>query len=179
MLFDFSRNINRRNWFSFLRRIRRNLFYCHSSRIISQVFDNSAVLALKYLLDKYYKTLISGNVWLSEIGRYYFRADVIRFYYRFITLKTLQICYNPLIMKRIYFDLDNTAFIAWLKTHPTGAYKVLLGSDTPDDSLDALFAKVTTEGVDLAKWLTEKLQRGEMVIHVNTKIELPQGIVLE
>jgi hypothetical protein len=48
-----------------------------------------------------------------------------------------------------------------------------------EDSLDAVFAKVATEGVGLAKWLTEKLQRGEMQIHVNTKIELPQGIVLE
>jgi hypothetical protein len=82
-------------------------------------------------------------------------------------------------MKRIYFDLDNPAFITWLKTRPTDSYNVLLGSDTPEDSLNAVFAKVSTEGVGLAKWLTEKLQRGEMQIHVNSKVELPQGIVLE
>jgi hypothetical protein len=82
-------------------------------------------------------------------------------------------------MKRIYFNLDNPAFIAWLKTRPTDFYKVLLGSDTPEDSVDAVFSKVATEGADLTKWLAEKLQRGEMQINVNTKVELPQGIVLE
>ena len=82
-------------------------------------------------------------------------------------------------MKRIYFNLDNPAFIAWLKTRPTDSYNVLLGSDTPEDSIDAVFSKLATEGVDLAKWLVEKLQRGEMQINVNTKVELPQGIVLE
>jgi hypothetical protein len=82
-------------------------------------------------------------------------------------------------MKRIYFDLDNPAFIAWLKTRPTDSYKVLLGSDTPEDSVDAVFSKVATEGADLTKWLADKLQRGEMQINVNTKVELPQGTVLE
>jgi hypothetical protein len=82
-------------------------------------------------------------------------------------------------MKRIYFDLDNPAFIAWLKTRPTDTYDVLLGSDMPDESVDLVFSKVATEGVDLTKWLAEKLQRGEMQINVNTKVELPQGIVLE
>jgi hypothetical protein len=82
-------------------------------------------------------------------------------------------------MKRIYFDIDNPAFIAWLKTRPTDSYNVLLGSDTPDDSVDAVFSKVATEGVGLSKWLAEKLQRGEMQINVNSKVELPQGIVLE
>jgi hypothetical protein len=82
-------------------------------------------------------------------------------------------------MKRIYFELDNPAFLAWLKTRPTGSYNVLLGSDRPEKGLAAVFAKVTTEGADLATWLTEKLQHGEMQVHVNTKIELPQGVVLE
>jgi hypothetical protein len=82
-------------------------------------------------------------------------------------------------MKRIYFDLDNPAFLAWLKTRPTGSYNVLLGSDTPDKALDAVFAKVTTEGADLATWLAEKLQRGEMQLKVHTKAKLPEGIVLE
>ncbi len=82
-------------------------------------------------------------------------------------------------MKRIYFELDNPAFIAWLKTRPTDTYHVLLGSDAPKQAIDAVFAKVATEGVDLAQWLAEKLQRGEMQITVNTKINLPQGIVLE
>jgi hypothetical protein len=82
-------------------------------------------------------------------------------------------------MKRIYFELDNPAFIAWLNTHPTDSYQVLLGSDTPEDSVDVVFSKVATEGVDLAKWLAEKLQQGEMQIHVAPKVELPQGIVLE
>jgi hypothetical protein len=64
-------------------------------------------------------------------------------------------------MKRIYFDLDNPAFITWLKTRPPDAYFVLLGSDTPeDDIVDVVFAKVTSAGVELATWLIEKLQRG-------------------
>jgi hypothetical protein len=82
-------------------------------------------------------------------------------------------------MKRIYFELDNPAFLAWLKTRPAGSHQVLLGSDTPDEGLDAVFAKVATEGADLAAWLAEKLQRGEMEIKVHTKAKLPQGVVVE
>jgi hypothetical protein len=83
------------------------------------------------------------------------------------------------MMKRIYFDLDNPAFIAWLKTHPTGSYTVLLGSDTPEDTVNVVFAKITKEGVSLVQWLAEKLQRGEMQLNANTKLGLPQGVVLE
>jgi hypothetical protein len=54
-----------------------------------------------------------------------------------------------------------------------------LGTDTPDKAVETVFAKVTTEGAELATWLVEKLQRREMLIHANTKIELPQGIVFE
>ena len=82
-------------------------------------------------------------------------------------------------MKRIYFDIDNPALIAWLKTRPKDSYKVLLGSDTPKDAMDVLFAKVTKEGVSLVQWLVEKIQAGEMQIHANTKIELPQGLEVE
>jgi hypothetical protein len=82
-------------------------------------------------------------------------------------------------MKRIYFDLDNPAFIAWLKTHPTEPYDVLIGSDTPEDTADIVFSKVAKEGVDLAQWLVEKLKAGEMQVKVAAKVDLPQGIVLE
>ncbi len=82
-------------------------------------------------------------------------------------------------MKLIYFELDNPAFVAWLKTRPSGSYKVLLGSDTPDNAVEAVFAEVAGEGADLATWLVEKLQRGEMEIKVHTKAKLPQGVVLE
>jgi hypothetical protein len=82
-------------------------------------------------------------------------------------------------MKRIYFDLDNPALLAWLKTRPTGSYIVLLGTNTPESAVNVLFAKVTKEGVSLVQWLAEKLQRGEMQINANTKIELPQGVALE
>ena len=82
-------------------------------------------------------------------------------------------------MKPIYFDIDNPALITWLKTRPSHSYNVLLGSDTPDDSLDVLFAKVTKEGVDLAQWLVKKIDAGELNIKVNKKIEIPQGVVLE
>jgi hypothetical protein len=82
-------------------------------------------------------------------------------------------------MKRIYFELDNPAFLAWLRTRPAGSYKVLLGSDTPDKGLDAVFEKVTTEGAELAAWLVEKLLRGEMQVKVGTKTKLPQGIGVE
>ncbi len=87
-------------------------------------------------------------------------------------------------MKRIYFDLDNPAFITWLKTRPPDAYFVLLGSDTPEsdtpeDTADVIFAKVTREGVALATWLAEKMQRGEIKINVTPKVDVPQGIVLE
>ena len=82
-------------------------------------------------------------------------------------------------MKRIYFELDNPALIAWMKTRPKDSYKVLIGSDTPEDAVDVLFAEVTKEGVSLARWLTEKLKAGEVQIHANTKIEIPQGIVVE
>jgi hypothetical protein len=60
-------------------------------------------------------------------------------------------------MKRIYFELDNPAFLSWLKTRPTGSYKVLIGTDTPDKAVETVFAKVTTEGAELATWLVEKL----------------------
>jgi hypothetical protein len=82
-------------------------------------------------------------------------------------------------MKRIYFDLDNPAFIAWLKTHPTDTYDVLLGSDTPDEAGDVVFSKVAKEGVGLAQWFVEKLKAGEMQVKVSAKLDLPQGIVLE
>ena len=82
-------------------------------------------------------------------------------------------------MKRIYFDLDNPAFITWLKTRPTDTYDVLLGSDTPDESVDVVFSKVAKEGVDLAQWLVGKLKVGEMQVKVAAKLDLPQGIVLE
>jgi hypothetical protein len=82
-------------------------------------------------------------------------------------------------MKRIYFELDNPALLAWLKTRPTGTYSVLLGSDTPDNAVAAVFAKVTTAGADLATWLAAKLQRGEIQLKVHPKVKLPQGIVLE
>jgi hypothetical protein len=82
-------------------------------------------------------------------------------------------------MKRIYFDLDNPAFIAWLKTRPTDAYDVLLGSDTSDESVDVVFSKVAKEGVGLAQWLVEKLKAGKMQVKVSAKADLPQGIVLE
>ncbi len=82
-------------------------------------------------------------------------------------------------MKRIYFDIDNPAFIAWLKTHPTGSYIVLLGSDTPDDAVDVVFAKVANEGFALVQWVVEKLKAGEMEIKVAPKAELPQGVVFE
>jgi hypothetical protein len=90
---------------------------------------------------------------------------------------------NPVVrfacMKRIYFEIDNPAFLAWLKTRPRGSYTVLIGSETPDNALDAVFAKVATDGADLAAWLAEKLHRGELKIKVHTKAKLPQGIVLE
>jgi hypothetical protein len=82
-------------------------------------------------------------------------------------------------MKRIYFDLDNPAFIAWLKTHPTESYDVLIGSDAPEDTADIVFSKVAKEGVDLAQWLVEKLKAGEMQVKAAAKVDLPQGIVLE
>ncbi len=82
-------------------------------------------------------------------------------------------------MKRIYFELDNPAFIAWLKTHPTDTYDVLLGSDTPDEAGDLVFSKVAKEAVDLAQWLIEKLKAGEMQVKVAAKANLPQGIELE
>jgi hypothetical protein len=82
-------------------------------------------------------------------------------------------------MKRIYFDLDNPAFIAWLKTHPTEAYDVLLGNETPDEAGDVVFSKVVKEGADLAQWLVEKLKAGEMQVKVAAELDLPQGIVLE
>ncbi len=59
-------------------------------------------------------------------------------------------------MKRIYFDIDNSAFIAWLKTHPADAYIVLLGSDITEDASDIVFAQVANEGFELAQWLVEK-----------------------
>jgi hypothetical protein len=82
-------------------------------------------------------------------------------------------------MKRIYFDIDNPAFITWLKTHPKDSYNVLIGSDTPVDSSEVVFTKVASEGVDLAKWVVDKIQAGEMELKVNTKIDLPQGVVFE
>jgi CRISPR/Cas system endoribonuclease Cas6 (RAMP superfamily) len=82
-------------------------------------------------------------------------------------------------MKRIYFDFDNSAFIAWLKTRPTDTYDVLLGSDMPDESVDLVFSKVAKEGVDLAQWLVGKLKAGEMQVKIAAKLDLPQGIVLE
>jgi hypothetical protein len=82
-------------------------------------------------------------------------------------------------MKLIYFDIDNPELIDWLKTRPTDSYKVLLGSDRPEDSVDVVFAKVTKEGVPLVQWLIKKLQSGEMQLRVNTKIGLPQGVEVE
>jgi len=82
-------------------------------------------------------------------------------------------------MKLIYFDLDNPELIVWLKTYPADSYKVLLGSDGPKDSVDVLFAKVTKEGRSLAEWLVKKVQSGEMQLRVNTKIGLPQCVVVE
>jgi hypothetical protein len=69
--------------------------------------------------------------------------------------------------------------LAWLKTPPAGSYTVLLGTDIPEDAVTVLFAKVTKEGVSLVQWLAEKLQRGELQLNANTKIGLPQGVVLE
>lgn len=82
-------------------------------------------------------------------------------------------------MKRIYFELDNPAFIAWLKIRPTDSYKVLLGSDSSKGPADVVFAIVAKEGASLSQWLVKKLQAGEMQLHVNTKIKLPQVVILE
>ncbi len=82
-------------------------------------------------------------------------------------------------MKRIYFDLDNPEFIAWIKTRPTDAYVVLLGSDTPENASDVVFSKVTKEGFALVQWVAEKIKAGELEIKATTKVELPQGKVLE
>jgi hypothetical protein len=82
-------------------------------------------------------------------------------------------------MKRVYFDLDNSAFIAWLKTRPTGTYDVLLGSDTPDEAEDIVFSIVAKAGVDLVHWLVEKIKAGEMQVKIAAKTDIPQGIVLE
>jgi hypothetical protein len=83
-------------------------------------------------------------------------------------------------MKRIYFDLDNPAFISWFKTRPTDTYNILLGSDTPNEAGDVVFSKVAKEGVNLAKWLVEKIKAGGMQIKVTVKkVGLPQAIVLE
>lgn len=82
-------------------------------------------------------------------------------------------------MKRIYFDLDNPSLLTWLKTRPKGTYNLLLGSDTPNQAVDILFSKVTAEGRDFVSWLTQKIQQGEFQIKANTKIDLPQGVVLE
>jgi hypothetical protein len=82
-------------------------------------------------------------------------------------------------MKRIYFDLTNPALLTWLKTRPIGSYNLLLGCDTPNQAVDILFSKVTAEGRDLVSWLVKKIQQGELQIKANTKIDLPQGVVLE
>ena len=82
-------------------------------------------------------------------------------------------------MKRIYFHIDNPELIAWIKTRPTDSYRILIGSDTPEDVVDVVFAKVTKEGHALAQWVVEKIDAGELQIRVAPKVELPQGKVLD
>lgn len=83
-------------------------------------------------------------------------------------------------MNRIYFDLDDPGPLAtWLAARPGGQWHVLIGTDDPEADVTHQFTELAAaKGPVLVGWLVAKLQRGEMVVRVSEKVDLPSGVPL-
>lgn len=82
---------------------------------------------------------------------------------------------------RIYFEIDNPdVLLDWLRSRPSGAWHILIGSDGDADVTERLLALVAGEGRDLAAWLVGRLGSGAFQVRTSARIAgMPQGVALK
>ena len=82
-------------------------------------------------------------------------------------------------MKWIYFEKDEMdGFAEWLKGHPNGKCRVLIGIDELHEQVNVISDVMWHAARDrgLAQWIAEKIEKGELQIKGSRKISgIPHG----
>ncbi len=83
-------------------------------------------------------------------------------------------------MNRIYFNLIDTAALAtWLEAQPPGTWHVLIGTDIQEITMTNAVASIAVDcGKDTVRWITDKIQHGQLVIRVSPVLDIPSGVPL-